>query len=637
MKLKSNKIVSLNSSISSVTKSSDDSDDLIIEGYANTTDKDRAGDVIVRSAWETKNALTNYLKNPVILAFHDHSRPVGRMIEHEVTDQGLRIKAKISKAAGEIYQLIQDEVITAFSVGFRVLDADYDTATDIFLIKDLELHETSVVSVPMNQTSIFSISKSFDTDEEVAEFKSLYTTNKSVSENDHPNEEILMNEQELKALIEATLKTNNAEVERARLEAEEKAAKEKAAAERDEVRIGVMVKSQTERLLADLEKSQKEGAEAFAKQVALLQTDIKSKDEEIRSILAARDNKMHYGDESAKSAFTSKEIEDAYILAKVCKKDLFDTKFGRKLSEKAVNASSSGQVSSDKYEQEVTSRLYESMKEMLTVQPLFREIQLNSATQILPINPNSTSAGWVDGANYGAAASTGAELTKALTEITLNTFKLAGKSYITDETDEDAIIPILPLLRDQLVEAHSLAIDSAFISGSGVANNPTGLITRAIATAGSAVSVTTAKADGSVKVTAKMLLQARRGLGQWGLSMKDLALVVSMDAYWDLLEDTEFQNINEVGAMATKKTGQVGMVYGMPVMVSTQMPTKAVNAAYAIIVNTKNFVAPRLRGFNIQSDYDVEKQRRVIVSTQRLGFNDIIANQGVAIATYAAA
>ena len=34
---------------------------------------------------------------------------------------------------------------------------------------------------------------------------------------------------------------------------------------------------------------------------------------------------------------------------------------------------------------------------------------------------------------------------------------------------------------------------------------------------------------------------------------------------------------------------------------------------------------PRLRGVTIESDYDVENQRRVLVASQRLGFADIIA------------
>ena len=134
-------------------------EDLIIEGFANTTDKDRGGDVVLEEAW-SKGGLDNYLNNPILLAFHDHSRPVGTMLEYGVNNKGLHITGKISKGAGEVYDLVKDNILKAFSVGFRVKDADYDAETDIFVIKDLELHEISVVSVPMNQNSLFSVKKS---------------------------------------------------------------------------------------------------------------------------------------------------------------------------------------------------------------------------------------------------------------------------------------------------------------------------------------------------------------------------------------------------------------------------------------------------------------------------------------------
>lgn len=634
------KLLKIDSLFVSKAVADDDSDDLIIEGFANTTDKDRAGDVIVQEAWKSESALPNYLKNPIILAYHNHSKPIGKMVDHKVTTKGLHITARISKAAGEVYDLIKDDVLQAFSVGFRVLEADYDSATDIFVIKDLELHEISVVSVPMNQESIFEVAKSFETDEEYADFKSLYTKQpiQNESTNGSEPEENLMDPKEIQAQIDAAVakatKEAIAKAELERKEAAEKVAKEKADKIAEEARFQVFVKSNSEDLVNTLEAKMKEGADAFAKTVEELQGEILKREDDIKSILAARGNKMEFSDKS--KGYDMEEMEKAFILGKVCKKDMFETEFGQEVA-KAVNTSSSGQVSSDKYEQEVTSNLFSDMQELLTVQPLFREIQLKSATQVLPINPNATTAGWVNPANYGADASSGSELTKTLSEIVLQTYKLAGKSYITDETDEDAIIPILPLLREQLVEAHANEIDNSFLNGTNASNDPTGLISRAITTGGSAVNQTTAKADGTVKVTAKMLLQTRRGLGQWGLNLKDLAVIVSLDAYWDLLEDDEFSNINEVAALATKKTGQVGSIYGMPVMISTQMPAKAVNNAFGILVNTKNFVVPRLRGFSIQSDYDVEKQRRVIVSTQRLGFNSIIADEAIVIATYAAA
>ena len=147
-------------------------DSLTIEGYANTISVDRVGDVIPLVAWN--KALDNYLKNPIILAYHNHDQPIGRMVEHNVDDKGLWVKARISAAADDVFNLIKDGVLTAFSVGFSIKDAVYDAVTDLFIIKELELLEISVVSVPCNQDSTFSLSKSFDKEEDYNEFKSQF-------------------------------------------------------------------------------------------------------------------------------------------------------------------------------------------------------------------------------------------------------------------------------------------------------------------------------------------------------------------------------------------------------------------------------------------------------------------------------
>lgn len=153
-------------------KAADDSEDapLIIKGYANTVSRDRAGDVIPKEAWLGKNAMPNYEKNPIILAFHNHSMPIGKMIGYNVTDEGLEIEAEISKAAGAVYQLVKDGILKTFSVGFRCLDAEWKKDDDVYLIKDLELFEISVVSVPCNQDSVFEVSKSLNSSE-YSEFK----------------------------------------------------------------------------------------------------------------------------------------------------------------------------------------------------------------------------------------------------------------------------------------------------------------------------------------------------------------------------------------------------------------------------------------------------------------------------------
>ena len=55
-------------------KAGGDDNTITVEGYANTTTKDRQGDIILEEAW-TKGGLDNYLKNPIVLAYHNPERP----------------------------------------------------------------------------------------------------------------------------------------------------------------------------------------------------------------------------------------------------------------------------------------------------------------------------------------------------------------------------------------------------------------------------------------------------------------------------------------------------------------------------------------------------------------------------------
>ena len=58
------------------------------------------------------------------------------------------------------------------------------TETDGYKIKDAELFEVSVVSVPCNQGATFSIAKSFDNMEDYNEFKRQFVTANSTESAD---------------------------------------------------------------------------------------------------------------------------------------------------------------------------------------------------------------------------------------------------------------------------------------------------------------------------------------------------------------------------------------------------------------------------------------------------------------------
>jgi hypothetical protein len=115
-------------------------------------------------------------------------------------------------------------------------------------------------------------------------------------------------------------------------------------------------------------------------------------------------------------------------------------------------------------------------------------------------------------------------------------------------------------------------------------------------------------------------------MGKYGLRAADVGYIVSQRAYFELLEDPEFQDFNLVNQQASKLTGEVGQVFGSPVMMCDEFPDPAAGKYYALAVNTRNFVVPRLRGVTVESDYLVEEQHRVLVTSQRLGFKEIIPN-----------
>lgn len=131
----------------------DASQECIIEGYANTTTKDRVGDIVLPKAFES--SLKGYLDNPVLLENHNWDRVAGMTQNAEITDKGLFIRARISDTRPELKQQIREGCLRTFSIGYNELDADYDESTKTKFVKDLELLEISVVSVPANPEAKF--------------------------------------------------------------------------------------------------------------------------------------------------------------------------------------------------------------------------------------------------------------------------------------------------------------------------------------------------------------------------------------------------------------------------------------------------------------------------------------------------
>ena len=260
---------------------------------------------------------------------------------------------------------------------------------------------------------------------------------------------------------------------------------------------------------------------------------------------------------------------------------------------------------------------------------LFREVQINSASQVLPIQTDTNTAAWQTGAatsgNLENRTQVGANTFQA-SQVVLQAYRLISQTFMDNHVDEEVLVNLMPMLVDSVARAHASAVDSAILNGNGTF---TGIEGSATTSSGGALDLdgATIAAGNSATLTAAMLLQARKDMGKYGIMPSDVAYIVSQKRYYDLLADPEFADITDVGSdIATKVTGSIGAVYGSPVIISDNFEAEGNGASVAYAVALRNYVIPRLRGVAVEQDYEVGNQRRVIVASQSLGFNELVAD-----------
>ena len=678
-----NKVFNLTSTFKALHE--DDDGSVHICGMASTHDEDRANDVIMAEAW-TKGGLGNFEKNPIILFNHDYNKPIGRATGLKVTDNGLELKAKISKSAPDhVAQLVKEGILGAFSVGFRVKDADYMSETDGLKIKDAELFEVSVVSVPCNQAATFSLAKSFDSIEEYNDFKKTFTNrvdlagqslakdeNSSVA-SETPDEADISVKQEIKMSEEvktpevdleafakkvaeetaAKIAMKQAEqkaaedaaaqeaVEKAQAEAEQKAQQE----EEVQAAIKVGVESGADRLMADVEAKMAEKDADMAQVIEQYKKDLEEKSEELEKM---RESKRVFADRSSGDLQKhSKDLMYAHMLGVFTQKG-WDTQYGRETLEKAGLAYPSANSGTPALATSVQTALEKEVQFQYRLAQAFREINMPSQSMVLPLQSDTSKAVFHSGgeserfvggtANSGAGTGVtndgGTAGTFDVSQIVLTAHRLISTTFLDNHIDEEILVNLLPMMTENVARAHAKAVDDMVLNGAtgpGI-NGIADMATNVTLSATNQVSLSSGDA-----LTSAALLEARSQMGKYGLSPSDVTFIVSQKRYYDLIADAGFADITDVGSdVATKLVGSIGSVYGTPILISDNFAaTETTSTDIAYAVNTSNFVIPRLRGVNVEQDYEVREQRRLVVASQSLGFDRLFGATSNNVAAFA--
>jgi HK97 family phage prohead protease len=132
-----------------------DGDKWVVRGLASTFgNRDHVGDVIMRGAFDATLASSRKRR---FLWQHYTDEPIGVEQKLEVTDEGLLGTWKISKTARGIdaYELLKDGAVDSLSIGYHAVDFEYDDA-GIRLLKEIDLLEVSLVSIPANDRAVIT-------------------------------------------------------------------------------------------------------------------------------------------------------------------------------------------------------------------------------------------------------------------------------------------------------------------------------------------------------------------------------------------------------------------------------------------------------------------------------------------------
>ncbi len=138
-----------------------DGDEWEVAGYASTFDRDLGDDVVLPGAF--RKSLEN--GRPVRFLFaHDHRQPIGKALELKEDDRGLFGRFAISKTAlgADVRTLLRDGALDSFSIGYLPGETEFDKKAGVRKIKDLELIECSIVSIPMNPQALVTGVKAAD-------------------------------------------------------------------------------------------------------------------------------------------------------------------------------------------------------------------------------------------------------------------------------------------------------------------------------------------------------------------------------------------------------------------------------------------------------------------------------------------
>lgn len=151
-------------------------DEGTFRGLAATWQLDRQGDVIERGAFAKSLAAWSARGARVPLLWqHDHGEPIGALRKAVETDDGLEVEGELVLSLGNAKRAhaLAKSGALGMSIGFTIPQGATDTRSGVRFIKEIDLAEVSLVSVPANPGAVVREVKSARDCSTIREYEAL--------------------------------------------------------------------------------------------------------------------------------------------------------------------------------------------------------------------------------------------------------------------------------------------------------------------------------------------------------------------------------------------------------------------------------------------------------------------------------
>lgn len=224
--------------------------------------------------------------------------------------------------------------------------------------------------------------------------------------------------------------------------------------------------------------------------------------------------------------------------------------------------------------------------------------------------------------------------------VTLTAQKLIGRTNFSYEAEEDAIIPVLGMVTENLASAAADALEDAIINGDTTAthqDSDTNAITGAAAKLFKGIrkyalagSLDRSLSTGGISDT--NILTLKKDMGRWGIRPNEILILCGVKGYADFIGLAETLTADLTGNAATARllTGVAPTLFGSRIVVSSRVREdlnasgvydgSTITKGSIYIVHRPSWIMGVRKGFTVEIDRDVQQQVNIVVASFRRDF-----------------